>query len=98
MSVMTSAEKADDGPGWPGYFGAPALANAAFGERIWSAFSAATVKTAVEFLHGKDPSTWPRYMTYLRKLPQYRAWIDSSNARDSVAGVRLGSWLARKAH
>jgi creatinine amidohydrolase/Fe(II)-dependent formamide hydrolase-like protein len=83
-------------PGWPGYLGAPSLATAAFGERIWNAFSAATVKTAVEILDGKDPAGYPRYLTYLKKLPQYRAWIDSSTARDSVAGVRLDDWLARR--
>jgi creatinine amidohydrolase/Fe(II)-dependent formamide hydrolase-like protein len=85
-------------PGWPGYLGAPSLATAAFGERIWRAFAEATLKTSVEILDGKDPATYPRYLTYLRKLPQYRAWIDSSTARDSVADVRLNDWLARKAH
>lgn len=84
-------------PGWTGYLGAPALATAAFGERIWKAFSAATIKTSVEILDGKDPGTYPRYLTYLKKLPEYRAWIDSSTARDSVAGVRLGDWLAARA-
>lgn len=82
--------------GWPGYLGAPRLATAAFGERIWRAFAAATLKTAVEVLDGKDPSGYPRYMTYLKKLPEYRAWIDSSVARDSRAGERLGNWLARR--
>ena len=85
-------------PGWPGYLGAPSLATSAFGERIWRAFAAATVETAVEILDGKDPGSYPRYLTYLKKLPQYRAWIDSSNVRDSVAGVRLGDWLAGRPH
>jgi creatinine amidohydrolase/Fe(II)-dependent formamide hydrolase-like protein len=85
-------------PGWPGYLGAPALATSAFGERIWRSFSAATVKTAVEILDGKDSAGYPRYLTYLKKLPEYRAWIDSSNARDSVTGARLGDWLARQGH
>ena len=85
-------------PGWPGYLGAPQLATAAFGERIWRAFADATVKTAVEILDGKDPASYPRYLTYLKKLPQYRAWIDSSTTRDSLAGVRLDDWRARRAH
>ena len=85
-------------PGWPGYLGAPSLATAAFGERIWRAFAEATVKTAVEILDGRDPATYPRYLTYLKKPPEYRGWIDSSTARDSVAAVRLDDWLARKAH
>jgi len=82
--------------GWPGYLGAPQLATAAFGERIWRGFAAATVKTAVEILDGKDPAGYPRYMTYLKKLPEYRAWIDSSMARDSLAAERLADWLARR--
>jgi creatinine amidohydrolase len=83
-------------PGWPGYVGAPHLATAAFGERIWRAFSAAAIKTAVEVLDGTDPSTYPRYVTYLRKLPEYRAWIDSSMVRDSSAGAGLAAWLSRR--
>lgn len=82
--------------GWPGYLGAPHLATAEFGQRIWRAFSDATVKTAVEVLDGKDPGSYPRYLTYLKTLPQYREWIDSSNARDSMAGARLATWLARR--
>jgi len=82
--------------GWPGYLGAPHLATAAFGKRIWNAFADATVKTAVEVLDGKDPAGYPRYLTYLKTLPQYREWIDSSSARDSVAGARLTNWLAGK--
>ena len=83
-------------PGWPGYLGAPHLATAAFGQRIWRAFAEATIKTSVEILDGKDPGTYPRYVTYLKKLPQYREWIDSTNARDSLAGSRLATWLARR--
>jgi creatinine amidohydrolase len=81
---------------WPGYLGAPHLATAAFGERIWRAFSAATIKTSVEILNGTNPATYPRYLTYLKKLPEYRAWIDSTNARDSVAGAKLAGWLSRR--
>ncbi len=83
-------------PGWPGYLGAPQLSTAALGKTIWTAFSAATVKTALEVLDGKDPQTYPRYLTYLKKLPLYREWIDSSTTRDSIAGAKLGSWLSRR--
>ena len=81
--------------GWPGYLGAPQLASAALGKTIWMGFSAATVKTAVEILDGKDPATYPRYLAYLVKLPQYQDWIASSNMRDSIAGIRQRAWLAR---
>jgi creatinine amidohydrolase/Fe(II)-dependent formamide hydrolase-like protein len=83
---------------WPGYLGAPQLATAAFGKRIWNGFVAATVKTAVEILDGKDPATYPRYLTYLKTLPLYREWIDSANARDSIAGQRLARWLVLRGH
>jgi creatinine amidohydrolase/Fe(II)-dependent formamide hydrolase-like protein len=83
-------------PGWPGYLGAPKLATAAFGQRIWRAFAEATIATSVDVLNGKDPSTIPRYLTYLKTLPQYRAWIDSSTARDSAAASKLAAWMARR--
>lgn len=82
--------------GWPGYLGAPQIATVALGKKIWTAFAAATVKTTVEILDGKDPSTYPRYLTYLKTLPQYRDWIATSNARDSVSAARQKSWLARR--
>ncbi|MBP6716660.1 MAG: creatininase family protein [Acidobacteria bacterium] len=82
--------------GWPGYLGAPHLATAAFGERIWTSFAAATVKTAVAILDGKDPSTYGRYLTYLKTLPLYREWIASADSRDAVGGTKLSDWLARR--
>lgn len=99
--VVSGANYAEDfavaqQPGWPGYLGAPHLATAAFGQRIWRAFAEAAIATSVEILDGKDPAGYPRYLTYLKKLPQYRDWIDSTNARDSVAGNRLATWLARR--
>ncbi len=80
-------------PGWPGYLGAPRLASAAIGQRIWEGFSAATVKTAVEILRGTDPATYPRYMTFLRKSPLYQAWIAAAERRDSLLGERQRLWL-----
>lgn len=99
--VVSGANYAEDfavaaQPGWPGYLGAPHQATAAFGGRIWRAFSAATIKTSMEILDGKDPASYPRYVTYLKTLPQYRAWIDSTNKRDATAGTRLANWLARR--
>ena len=97
--VVSGANSAADSavaqqPGWSGYLGAPHLATAAYGQRIWKAFAEAARATSVELLDGKDPGTYPRYLTYLRKLPQYQEWIDSTNARDAVAGDRLARWMA----
>ena len=99
--VVSGANYAEDfavarREGWPGYLGAPHLATADFGERIWRSFSAATEKTALEILDGRDPASYPRYVTYLKSQAPYREWIDSSMVRDSLAGSRLSSWLARR--
>jgi creatinine amidohydrolase len=83
-------------PGWTGYLGAPHLATAAFGQRIWRGFSDAAIRTAVEILDGKDPATYPRYLTYLKTLPEYREWIDSTSARDATAGEALAKWRAQR--
>jgi creatinine amidohydrolase/Fe(II)-dependent formamide hydrolase-like protein len=82
--------------GWPGYLGAPQLATAALGRKIWTSFAAAAVKTTVEILDGKDAASYPRYLAYLKTLPQYRDWIASANARDSASGDRLTRWLSNR--
>ena len=79
--------------GWPGYLGAPRLANAEIGKRIWDGFSGATVKTALEILNGKDPAQYPRYMTYLRRNPLYQDWIAAAEQRDSTLAARQQAWL-----
>jgi len=83
-------------PGWPGYLGAPRLASAMIGKRIWDGFASATVRTAVEILKGKDPSTYPRYMTFLRRNPLYRRWIAESERRDSVLAEQQRAWVRRQ--
>ena len=90
--AVAVAQRAD----WPGYLGAPHLATTAFGERIWTAFSDAALKTAVEVLDGKDPTTYPRYVTYLKTVPQYREWIDSATVRDSIGDAKLSNWLGKR--
>lgn len=79
--------------GWPGYLGAPQLATAALGKKIWTAFAEAAIATSVEILGGKDPASYPRYVAYLKGLPLYREWIDSTNARDARSGAKLEAWL-----
>ena len=84
-------------PNWPGYIGAPRHASTALGEHIWDGFSAAAVKTTVDILNGVDPSTIPRYLSFLVKNPLYQQWIQSSNAHDSTLAERQRSWRARRA-
>ena len=83
-------------PGWPGYIGAPRLATAEIGQRIWDGFAAATVRVAAEILAGKNPATYTRYMSILRNMPLYRGWIATAEQRDSLLGERQSDWLRRK--
>ena len=84
-------------PDWPGYIGAPRLGNAALGKRIWNGFSAAALKTTVEILKGKDPASYPRYLSYLVRNPLYQDWIKSANERDSTLAEKQRTWSRQKA-
>ena len=79
-------------PGWPGYLGAPRLATAQIGERIWTGFSTATIETAVAILNGADPTGYPRYMTFLRRSPLYQQWIAAAEERDAMLDERQNRW------
>jgi creatinine amidohydrolase/Fe(II)-dependent formamide hydrolase-like protein len=47
--------------GWPGYFGAPRLANAALGAQEFARSSQKLNEVALQILDGLDPRTIPRY-------------------------------------
>ena len=72
-----------------------ALKNAKHQEIKDLATAIVTAQTT-EILDGRDPASYPRYVTYLKSQAPYREWIDSSMVRDSLAGSRLSSWLARR--
>lgn len=82
-------------PDWPGYIGAPRHASADLGRTIWTAFADAALKTTIEVLDGTDPTTYPRYLSYLVKNPLYQDWIRSAEARDSVLAERQRAWRVR---
>jgi creatinine amidohydrolase/Fe(II)-dependent formamide hydrolase-like protein len=83
-------------PDWPGYIGAPRIASAELGRHIWTTFSTATLRTALEILDGADPVTYPRYLTFLVRNPLYQEWIKSANARDSMSAARQRAWSAAR--
>lgn len=83
-------------PEWPGYLGAPRLANAQIGERIWAGFSTAAIQTAVAILQGADPSRYQRYMTFLRRNPLYQQWIAAAERRDAALAEGQRAWLANR--
>lgn len=81
---------------WPGYLGAPRLASAELGRQIWTSFSAATLTTTLEVLDGADPAKYPRYLSYLVKMPLYQDWIRSAEARDAALGEKQRAWIAAR--
>lgn len=84
------AKKSD----WPGYLGSPRLATAAFGEKIWNAFSAAAVDQTLRILDGTDPSAIPRYADILEKNPIYqKEWIGPAKAHDEALDAKEREWL-----
>ena len=83
--------------GWPGYLGSPRLATAAFGEKIWKAFSLAASEQALKILDGADPSTIPRYADILERNPLYQKdWIGPAKAHDEAVEAKEREWLRRK--
>ena len=81
---------------WPGYIGAPRLASAALGERIWSSFSAAALQTTLQILGGTNPSTYPRYLSYLVRNPLYQDWIKAATDRDSTLAQKQLAWSTKR--
>jgi hypothetical protein len=72
------------------------VASAALGRHIWTSFSSAALETTLEILDGKDPTTYPRYLSYLVKNPLYQDWIKSANDRDSTLGEKQRAWSTKR--
>lgn len=83
-------------PEWTGYVGAPRLATAEIGRRIWTGFSTAALRTAVQILDGAELSRIQRYQAFMERNPLYRDWIAAARARDSVIGERQRAWRAAR--
>jgi creatinine amidohydrolase/Fe(II)-dependent formamide hydrolase-like protein len=81
---------------WPGYIGAPRFASAQLGQKIWTSFSSAALKTTLEILGGTDPAKYPRYVSYLRKLPLYQGWIASADERDAAQAEKQRVWQSSR--
>jgi creatinine amidohydrolase/Fe(II)-dependent formamide hydrolase-like protein/ketosteroid isomerase-like protein len=81
---------------WPGYIGAPRLASAVLGRRIWTSLSAAALKTTLEILDGADPARYPRYLPLMATNPPYQTWIAAANERDRALDTLQESWMARQ--
>lgn len=80
--------------GWPGYFGAPHLANAAWGAQVMQHRLSRYTALALEILAGKDPRSIPRYSTGAMK--QEKAIMDDSLANDEHVRRKQEKWLKSK--
>jgi creatinine amidohydrolase/Fe(II)-dependent formamide hydrolase-like protein len=82
--------------GWPGYLGAPRLATAALGRKVWEAFAAAAVDHALRILDGADPAQFQRYADLLSKNPLYQDWIADTTAHDERLEAKEREWIGRR--
>jgi creatinine amidohydrolase len=80
--------------GWPGYFGAPRLADASLGAQMFDKKSAKANETALAILNGADPAKIPRYSD--RMLPVVQRFQPDMQAEEQKMAKREEDWL--KAH
>lgn len=81
--------------GWPGYFGAPRLATATHGERIWTALRDSTAAVALRVLAGRDHELTDRFATLMEgSAPDVR--LDAASRRaEEVRAQRQRAWLSK---
>jgi creatinine amidohydrolase/Fe(II)-dependent formamide hydrolase-like protein len=81
---------------WPGYFGSPRLANAAYGARLWKALSSRFVEFALKTLDGGDLQQIPRYGDLMKTSPANVAIDSAALARDQEVEKKQKEWLRKK--
>ena len=79
----------------PGYFGAPRLATATHGERIWTALRDSTAAVALRVLAGRDHELTDRFATVMEgSAPDVR--LDAASRRaEEVRAQRQRAWLSK---
>lgn len=81
--------------GWPGYFGSPRLASAAYGARVWRAWSARFIEFALKTLDGFDLQQVPRYADVMSKSPANVAIDRAALAHDQDVERKQLDWLTK---
>jgi creatinine amidohydrolase/Fe(II)-dependent formamide hydrolase-like protein len=84
---------------WPGYFGSPRLASAAYGARLMKHRSARVVELALKILDGLEVKTIAHYADVMKAAPANIAIDADALARASdraKASQWLGEWLRRR--
>ena len=81
--------------GWPGYFGTPAIANAAAGRRAMEALSAAAIDAALKFLDGTLPADARRVYDDDQTVPIFKRVTEDGLQHDRQVEQRQAAWIAR---
>jgi creatinine amidohydrolase len=80
---------------WPGYFGAPDLASAAHGARIWTNASAVATSLVLQVLDGTDPRSIPRFADVVLDDPVEQQLDRTSLEHEAAVQRRHDEWLRR---
>ena len=80
---------------WPGYFGTPAIANAAAGSRGMNAIADAAVRIALQVLDGGSDAGLPRVGDRMSD-PMFKPFLDPSLAHEREIERRQNDWLAKQ--
>lgn len=76
---------------WPGYFGAPHLASAAYGEKVMNHRLEGYIALALKILAGMDPRSIPRYST--SGMESEKSVMDDSLAYDARLRGKQDAWM-----
>jgi len=87
---LQSIARKDD---WPGYFGTPAIANAAAGRRGMDALAAAAIDVVLKVLDGAPTSALPRVWDRVAADPDSKQVIDASLEHDKQIERKQADWL-----
>ena len=80
---------------WPGYFGTPAIATPAAGDRAMNAIAQAAIDAALKILDGAPDAAFPRVAGLLAGDPDVQKMLSISSERERQIERRQSDWLAK---
>jgi creatinine amidohydrolase/Fe(II)-dependent formamide hydrolase-like protein len=81
---------------WPGYWGTPAIANAAAGRRSMEALAAAAIDASLKILAGTPGAEFGRVWDQEQSVPVFKQITDASLEHDQQVERKQLDWLARQ--
>jgi creatinine amidohydrolase/Fe(II)-dependent formamide hydrolase-like protein len=93
MADINSLAKSED---WPGYFGSPAYASAALGEKLLQNSDSLLIKMANDILDGKDEKKFQRYADFMYSFSEARAIQEHSRKHEEKRRRQQQEWLTKK--